>query len=40
MSLFQTDVSYITGFVRVGGLQDRAQLPNATITVKCGDRVT
>ncbi len=36
----KTEASYITGFVRVGGLQGRAQPPNAVVTVKCGERAT
>lgn len=36
----KTEVSFITGFVRVGGLQGRAQPPDAIITVKCGERTT
>ncbi len=36
----KTEASYITGFVRVGGLHERAQPPDATLTVKCGERVT
>lgn len=36
----KVEAAYITGFVRVGGFQGRAQPPDAVITAKCGERAT
>jgi hypothetical protein len=36
----KTEAAYITGLVKVGGLQDRVQPPDATIIAKYEERVT